>query len=650
MKILRMKLENFQGVREFEFEPGGESCVVYGDNGTGKSTIYNAFTWLMYGKASTGEKGYTPKTAGSHHLNHVVEVLAELDDGSVTTLRKDYHEVYKTVRGSAQEVFAGHTSDYSVDGVPANETQFRKVVAGICRGEELAKILTMPDYFLDGMGVKDRRKILIEVCGDVGFDDAVSSDPAFSELPAILRKPGDTDAMYTVDEYMAIAVKEKSLIDKELKDIPHRIDEAEKAKPDLCGMDEDAIRNSLEALRKEKESLEEMRAAGENGAAAELKKRIAELEGKRAAGEAAHIRAEAEKNRETFGRASELRHLALDLERELMRMERDRKGHIDEAERLSRMRETLIEEWESEYAKEWDGSPNCPTCGQPLPADQLERARAEFNVAKSKRLEEISLRGASTCSAEMINAERKAAEALDGDISKKRAELEEAMKKADAAEKAGVRGTDYRDTEECKALSEEILNLEERLSDAKKAAREAAQELIGRIEGADKEIAAAQEKLLSFRFVRQQDERVSELAAREKELAAKFEGLQKGMHLCELFTRKKAAMLEEKINGRFETLRFRLFIEQQNGGIQDDCEAMLPCGGPEPVPFRSANHAARVNAGLEVIDALGAHYGVTLPVFIDNSESIVHLRRTSAQTIRLSVSEADKHLRFEKEA
>lgn len=69
MKILKMKLENFQGVKELEIDPQGESSAIYGDNGTGKSTVYNAFTWLMYGKPSTTEKNYTPKTTGSHNLH-----------------------------------------------------------------------------------------------------------------------------------------------------------------------------------------------------------------------------------------------------------------------------------------------------------------------------------------------------------------------------------------------------------------------------------------------------------------------------------------------------------------------------------------------------------------------------------------------------
>lgn len=88
MKILKMKLENFQGVKELEIDPQGESSAIYGDNGTGKSTVYNAFTWLMYGKPSTTEKNYTPKTTGSHNLHHSVEMTVELADGSEMVLKK----------------------------------------------------------------------------------------------------------------------------------------------------------------------------------------------------------------------------------------------------------------------------------------------------------------------------------------------------------------------------------------------------------------------------------------------------------------------------------------------------------------------------------------------------------------------------------
>lgn len=215
MKILKMRLENFQGVKELEIDPQGESSAIYGDNGTGKSTVYNAFTWLMYGKPSTTEKNYTPKTTGSHNLHHSVEMTVELADGSEMVLKKDYHEVYKTIKGNPQPVLSGHTTDYSMDGVPVSETQFKKNLLEIYHDEELAKMLTSYNYFLENMKVADRRKILLQVCGDADFNEVIESQgDLLRELPEMLRKPGKAENYYTVDEYRAIAAKEKNLTDK----------------------------------------------------------------------------------------------------------------------------------------------------------------------------------------------------------------------------------------------------------------------------------------------------------------------------------------------------------------------------------------------------------------------------------------------------
>lgn len=125
----------------------------------------------------------------------------------------------------------------------------------------------------------------------------------------------------------------------------------------------------------------------------------------------------------------------------------------------------------------------------------------------------------------------------------------------------------------------------------------------------DESLEAEQSKKAQLAMVKKQDERITQLEKKEEELAAKYEQLQKGIYLCEQFVKAKTKLLDEKINSRFKTLRFRLFIEQQNGGIADDCEALVPCK-TGLVPFKSANNAARINAGLELTDTLAEYYGV----------------------------------------
>lgn len=647
MKILKMRLENYQGVKEFEICPNGESCSVYGDNGTGKSTIYNAFTWLMYGKPSTTEKNYTPKTTGSHNLNHSVELTAQLADGTVIVLKKDYHEVYKTIKGSAQAVLSGHTTDYTVDGVPVNETQFKKVLVNIYHDEELAKMLTMYDYFLDSMKIADRRKVLLQVCGDISMDDVISETPELAELPGMLQKPGNTTAKYTVEEYQAIATREKSLTDKEMKDIPHRIDEAEKAKPNVEGMTEKDITKAIAALKSQQRDLESQRAAGEDMAAATIRQEIKELESQRAAGEAAHVRAEAQKNKGVFERVSNLRYMKSEIDMDIMHMEQEKREHENEISRLNRRREALLREWQAEDSKEWSGDEVCPTCKRPLPAEQIVQAKAEFNIAKSNRLEQINQRGMKECSNSMIQAEQAEIRKLDEKIDDKKKQLADVCDNLSAAERATLAEVDYKTTEEYKSYTGKIADLQVKLKDLRSAAAEADNVLIGKLREIDEQIDRENQKKAALAMVKKQDARIAELEEREEELARKYEALQKGIHLCELYTRAKAQLLDEKINSKFKTLRFRLFIEQQNGGIADDCEALVPCASGL-VPFKSANNAARINAGLEVIDTLAAHYGVEMPIFVDNAESVTRIQHTAAQVLRLVVSEADKTLRFEK--
>ena len=155
MKILDIKLSNFQGIASMEIVLDGRSASIFGDNGTGKTTIFNAITWLLFDKPSTGAKNWTPKTRGAdgekHNLEHSVTATFVLPDGSRVTLGKTLREVYKKKRGSTTAEYTGNTVDYFLDGVPVKEKEYMAAVAEYCGGEQIMKLLTMPDYFPETM-------------------------------------------------------------------------------------------------------------------------------------------------------------------------------------------------------------------------------------------------------------------------------------------------------------------------------------------------------------------------------------------------------------------------------------------------------------------------------------------------------------------
>ena len=233
MELLTLSLENFQGLKHEEIQLDGHSASIYGRNASGKTTIFNAITWLLFGKPSTWAKNWDPKTKGPngdlHNLEHSATGTFRLDDGQTVTLKKVFREVWKRKRGSAAEEYSGNTIDYQINGVPCKEKEYMAAVQEYCSGEETMKLLTMPDYFSSVMDWQKRREILLDICGDVSDADVIASTPELAGLPEFLKMPGSTTRLYKVDEYRKIAAAKKTDLNKKIEAIPNRIDEASRA-------------------------------------------------------------------------------------------------------------------------------------------------------------------------------------------------------------------------------------------------------------------------------------------------------------------------------------------------------------------------------------------------------------------------------------
>ena len=657
MKLLNLTLTNFQGIRALSLDlPDGCSAGIYGDNATGKTTVFNAFTWLLLDKSSTGAKNFTPKTKGQdgdlHNLEHSANATLEADDGRVFTLKKTFKEVYKKKRGSAHEEFDGHTTDYFVDGVPVKEKDYSTIVTAYCGGDlEKIKLLTMPDYFPEGLPWEDRRRRLLEICGDITDEDIIAGNDALRELWDYLRMPGGGDRFYTTDEYRKIASARKSDLNRQLAQIPGRIDEATRAKPDITGMDAVALEQRIADLRREREALAGKKAAASAGdtATAELRRKRAEMQAVLAESRAHHIRQQNEKNATVDADI-------LTAEREITKIRQEIEDHelakrrkSAERDRMKSLREQLLEDYRRASAEVFNERQTvCPTCGQVLPVEQVEQMREEFNIRKSKLLEEINHRG-------KTEADKSAIAALEETLRSLGEQMQEAEKDLSAAEArlnelAGKRvpPVPFENTEEYAALAPQLDEIYEKLRDAGKCIADASDAVEAEIRATDEAIREAQGELLQITMAQTQQKRIEELEAQEKALNAEYEDTEKGLYLCDLFTRAKVSALTERINGKFKNVRFRLFQEQLNGGVKEDCEVMIPADG-RLVPYSLANNAARINAGLEIIDTLGEHFGIRMPVFIDNAESVTKLTKIGTQTIRLVVSEEDKSLRLEPE-
>ena len=657
MKLKKLTLKNFQGVRSLTLDFDGRSAGIYGDNGTGKTTVYNAVTWLLFDKASTGAKNFTPKTKGPdgdlHHLEHSAEGTFVAENGQIFTLKKTYKEIWKKKRGSASEEFGGHTVEYEIDGVPSKERDFTAAVLARCGGDaEKPKMLTMPDYFPEVLGWEDRRRILLTVCGDVDDEEILQNTSELADLQSFLRIPGTEDQYYSPDEYRAIATAKKSKINTKLLEIPARIDEATQAIPDTSTLDAEEIKANIKAIEDERDRiLTERTINPEEIEAANIRKQIAEIRSEIEEKRAEHREAEGRKSLEDDRSLEQVRRDIFSKRMEIREAERLAEEKQSETKRIEREREKLLTQYKEVSARTWDAAQAvCPTCGRDLPEDKIEQLKSDFNLRKASDLEEINARGKREASREMIERLQREYDAEMDKAAALRKEVDELTEtertlKAKEPEKIPFEATDA-----YKALMAQISTLTATLNDTVTLSTEAKKAYDAKICAVSEALKAEQAKLAQFSVAETQRSRITELEDEEKKLAGEYEELERGLHLCDLFTRAKVKALDEKINNRFETVRFRLFQEQINGGLKEDCEVMIPTPDGRLVPYAFANNAARINAGLEIIDTLSKHWGVEMPIFIDNAEGVTRIRKTDAQTIRLVVSEKDKQLRLETEA
>ena len=135
--------------------------------------------------------------------------------------------------------------------------------------------------------------------------------------------------------------------------------------------------------------------------------------------------------------------------------------------------------------------------------------------------------------------------------------------------------------------------------------------------------------------------RVEELKKEQRAQAAALEEIDRKLAMCEDFTRYRCQFITDSVNSRFNLARFRLFIEQVNGGLADCCDVMV-----DGVPYADLNNAMQINVGLDIIGTLSEHYGLRVPLVVDNAESVTRLQEIDTQVIRLVVSEQDKELRI----
>lgn len=640
IKLLNLNLKDFKGVREFSLDLQGENVKVYGDNATGKTTLFDAFIWLLFDKDSQNRKDFQIKTLSNGKslkgLEHEVEAVF-LVDGKELSLRKVFAEKWTKKRGAAQAEFSGHTTTYYIDGVPAKKKEFVDRVADLV-DEDIFKLLTSPSFFNEQLHWQKRREILLEICGDITDSEVIASNNKLNKLPNILGNR-------SIEDHRKVIAAKRSEINKELDRIPIRIDEVQRTVPDVSDLNEQEIHDEITYLKTQVEDKEQELLRIQNGTeVTEKQKQLREAEMELLDIKNEHQQAgfskTSDKQKQYYEEKQQmdnLNHYIKSIKREVGSLENQCTSKEKEITSLrSKWHEVNSETFEQHQT-------SCPTCGQDLPTEQIEEAINRFNLEKSQKLERIQQQGKQMNEEleqikEQIDTKKNTLQGQVQEFTDKELIVEKIREELEAI-KSTV--TDVTQSPEYQAKQKQIETIKQSIEELRQSSFTAADSVKKDIAGFKTEITRLEQDKSKFAQAQLVEKRVIELQEQEKELAKEFEEIEQHLFLTEEFIRTKVNLLEEKINSKFKYARFNLFKTNINGGLEEICETTF-----NGVPYSGGlNNAARINVGLDIINTLSEHYGVQAPIFVDNSEAVTSLIDIDSQVISLIVSEADKKLR-----
>ena len=671
--IKSIHIENFKGINMLDVNFSVKTKIS-GQNAVGKTTIFDAFTWLLFNKNSSGEEKFNvrPLNEGIRVDNVEIKVSAILDvDGKGVELSKTQKQNWVKKRGTDTAVLQGNVNSFEIDGYPKSEADFKAYVSELAQSEEMFKMLTNPQYF-SSLKWKDQRDILMKLVSDVSDVELAQTDAKYAPLLSELEKAPSTD------DIRAKFSKALSEWKKKQAEIPVRIDEAMKTKVDIDVAEQELAKTDLETKIADIDA----KIKDSDGVMMELGREEMQLQFDMSGimqimnRDLKNMRSELEAD--LCGCKNELDHFASTISLKEKQISDNEKAITD----ADTERKKLGEKYNAEKAKAFDETPYlfdgskwvfdenstvCSLCGQKLPEDKIEQLKADFESRKRKakadaeeKLKSEKIRFDTEKRTALnrlvaIGTERKNlitklrdenAKAKEEIKSLKEQEQEDIAKKEKLCQQLSSipEIADYSQNEEyvdLKARHDEVLEeIEKMNANGEDAAVESLksekEELQARLDDVNKIIAKASMNV-------EIDERIAELQAEQKEIGQKVADQEQILYLLEEFIRFKLNKVSESINSHFKTVNFKLFEMQLNGGMKDCCECTV-----NGVPYSTLNSGHRIVAGLDIIQSLSELYGVSVPIFVDNAESLndFNVPYMDTQLILLSVS-ADKQLKVD---
>ncbi|WP_429968165.1 ATP-binding protein [Enterococcus sp. AZ046] len=644
-KILlnRLSLKHFKGLESFDFEPLGQNATVSGQNGSGKTTLADALLWLLFGKDTRGAK-LNPKPLDEHNLEKLgleptVEAVLVID-GTDVALKRVQEEKWNTPRGQLEKVRGNDTTKYTIDGVPRMEKEWKAYLETI-GAENILQMLFDSTYFMK-MNWKNRREILVNMTG-LTDEEIIAKDPELKAIEKIIKE-------YTIDDYRKVLASRKKEIKRQIDGLPARIQEVTemfaKAKADIGDQSANDIQEQVFEYEADVSELQsKLNAVAAGNAVLDHQEELSNLKIRLAEAQSAHLSSthlesrslqeDLHKQQRTVNEIRKLRDEEDSKKDKVIKQFYDLEYFLtDHRNKYRVLKETTFDEHQKV----------CPTCAQELPADQIEELISKFNQQKAKDMETNIAEG--KAAKEKLLAYKGTITDHENEcarLEKSLTDAEETLNKINAELVFLESSTQkFEETSTYKKIQDEIMLVQQKILNATSDTAAEEQDLKEQIRNKQESIAELQAKFQRLASLSNYENRIEELKKEDAALKVQNQDVERELFLLDEFTRKKVKSLEESINSKFDLVKFKLFNILKNGGIEEVCEATY-----DGVEYgASLNTGARVNCDLDIVNTLSREFGLSVPTFVDNTESVNNLHQIDSQMIELRVTK-NKNLKVE---
>ena len=630
--LSKLHIRDFKKINDLEIDFAQQTTIA-GTNGVGKSTIFDAYTWLLYGKNSHDQQDFSIKRLDSdgkviHNLVASVRGVFIMDS-DVVELERRYKEKWTKKRGNEHEELTGHTTEYFIDQIPKSKGEFDTYVKGMI-SDTIAKVISSPLYFNDKMKWQERREILTSIAGDTTPEDVLNFAPAefksANELLALLEARKSL-----TDEKTRIASERKRL-KEQLDGIAPKIEEL--TSMTVTELDATELSAKKAELNAAKEQInKQLDDIAEQNKSEQQKVIDSNNQLYKWQDEYTKAKRELLKDHNDRAQAYEKRKAELRLEIQKIEFALSENGSAENQNEanlrvLTNLQAKLKEKYEAEKSKEFTFvAENCPCCQRPMESNEQEQLE-KFNLAKANAIKQI------IAEAQDVKIKIDECNGTIEVLGQKKAKLtaERAAKETYLKEVGSsfVIEQEPADTSEMLALKNAIdthkpYTPKAVCNNALKQEREQLDEQI-------KEVEASLAKLA---YIAEINTRIAELAENKRALAQQIASLERVAFQIDAYEKAHIELVESRVNAKFAIVKWKMFDEQINGGLAPTCEATV-----NGTPYNDLNTAMKINAGLDVINTLNYHFGMFAPVFIDARESIVEIIETDCQVISLQVDKA----------